>query len=132
VAGSISGIRFYKGPTNTGTHVGDLWTSGGTLLASATFTNEGASGWQQVSFAAPVAIQANTVYVASYHTNAGNYAVDEAYFAASGVDNPPLHALASGASGGNGLYTYSAASAFPTQTFNAENYWVDVVFSPTP
>jgi hypothetical protein len=31
--GEITGIRFYKGPTNTGTHVGDLWSSTGTLLA---------------------------------------------------------------------------------------------------
>ena len=33
-SGSITGIRFYKGSTNTGTHVGSLWTSTGTLLAS--------------------------------------------------------------------------------------------------
>ena len=46
--GTIIGIRFYKGPQNTGTHTGDLWTTSGTLLASATFTNETASGWQQV------------------------------------------------------------------------------------
>ena len=130
--GVISGIRFYKGPTNTGTHVGSLWTSTGQLLASATFSNETASGWQQVSFASPVAITANTTYVASYHSNAGNYAVNEAYFASTGIDNPPLHALANGTSGGNGVYLYSAASAFPSQTYNAENYWVDVVFSTTP
>ena len=59
-AGYITGIRFYKASTNTGTHVGNLWTSTGTLLATATFTNETASGWQQVNFATPVAITANT------------------------------------------------------------------------
>src|SRR5439155_16590810 len=26
-AGTINGIRFYKGPQNTGTHVVDLWSS---------------------------------------------------------------------------------------------------------
>ena len=40
----------------------------GTLLASATFTNESASGWQQVNFSNPVPITAGTTYVASYHT----------------------------------------------------------------
>ena len=55
VAGYITGIRFYKGPSNTGTHVGHLWTASGALLATATFTNETASGWQQVNFANPVA-----------------------------------------------------------------------------
>jgi hypothetical protein len=92
VAGYITGLRFYKGPTNTGTHVGSLWSGGGTLLARATFTGESASGWQQVLFAAPVPIAANTLYVASYHTNVGQYAQDIGYFSAAGVDSGPLHA----------------------------------------
>src|SRR5262249_8592283 len=32
VGGYVSGIRFYKGPGNTGTHVGNLWSSTGQLL----------------------------------------------------------------------------------------------------
>src|SRR4029077_4721782 len=44
VAGHITGIRFYKGPGNTGTHVGNLWSAGGTKLATVTFTGESASG----------------------------------------------------------------------------------------
>ncbi len=55
VAGTITGVRFYKGAGNTGTHVGNLWTPTGTLLATATFTGETASGWQQVTLATPVA-----------------------------------------------------------------------------
>ena len=129
VAGTITGIRFYKASANTGTHVGNLWSSTGTKLATVTFTNETASGWQQMIFSTPVAITANTVYVASYHANAGHYSADVNYFATAGVDNPPLHALANGVSGGNGVYAYGASSAFPTQTWNAANYWVDVVFS---
>ena len=74
-SGYISAVQFYKLPLNTGTHVGSLWSSTGTLLAQATFTNETASGWQQMAFATPVALTANSVYVASYHTNVGNYAV---------------------------------------------------------
>src|SRR5438445_13335571 len=31
--GYITGIRFYKSTGNTGTHVGNLWSSGGALLA---------------------------------------------------------------------------------------------------
>ena len=37
--------------------------------------------------------------------------------------------LADGVSGGNGVYRYGTASVFPNNTFNSENYWVDVVFS---
>src|SRR5262249_11654351 len=44
VTGTIRGIRFYKGPNNTGTHVGSLWTRNGQLLAQATFTAETATG----------------------------------------------------------------------------------------
>ncbi len=131
-AGNISGIRFYKASTNTGTHVGNLWTSTGTLLATATFTNETASGWQQVNFATPVAIAANTVYVASYHANSGHYSCDQNYFASTGVDAPPLHLLATGVSGNNGVYAYGSSSVFPSQGWNSSNYWVDVVYSANP
>jgi hypothetical protein len=130
VAGSITGIRFYKSSANTGAHVGNLWTNTGALLATATFAGETASGWQQVNFATPVAIATGAVYVASYHVNTGHYSEDDNYFSAAGVDNPPLHALANGVSGGNGVYAYSASSVYPNQTWSAANYWVDVVFQP--
>ena len=65
--GYITGIRFYKSAANTGTHIGALWTSTGTQLATGTFTNETASGWQQLNFAQPVPVRANTTYVASYY-----------------------------------------------------------------
>jgi hypothetical protein len=129
--GVISGIRFFKGSTNTGTHVGSLWTANGQLLAQATFSGESATGWQQVNFATPVSISAGTHYVASYHTNTGHYAGDNYYFFNSGFDNPPLHALKNGEDGGNGVYVYSANSAFPTNTYKSSNYWVDVVYSPS-
>ena len=127
-SGFITGIRFYKGVKNTGTHVGNLWSSTGTLLASATFTGESASGWQQVNFSPPVAITANTVYVASYFSPTGDFAVDRNYFNVA-TTNPPLQALQNGASGPNGVYNYGSSSAFPTTSFSASNYWVDVVFS---
>jgi hypothetical protein len=130
VAGTITGIRFYKGTGNTGTHIGNLWTSNGTKLASATFTNETASGWQQVTFATPVTIAANTVYVASYFAPNSHYADDDHYFAPAGVDNGPLHALQDGVSGSNGVYRYGSTSGFPTTGYLATNYWVDVMFTP--
>jgi WD40 repeat protein len=129
-AGSVTGIRFYKGTGNTGTHVGNLWTTGGQLLATATFTNETATGWQQVNFSSPVSVAANTVYVASYFAPNGHYAADKGYFANSGVDNPPVHLLQDGVSGGDGVFTYSTSSTFPSSTYQSTNYWVDVVFMP--
>ena len=129
VAGTITGIRFYKGSLNTGTHIGSLWNLSGTRLGTATFQNETASGWQQVNFSTPVAITANTTYVASYFAPNGRYAFDEFGFT-NGVDNAPLRGLSDSEAVGNGVYLYGAASAYPNQTYHAANYWVDVVFMP--
>jgi Domain of unknown function (DUF4082)/Bacterial Ig-like domain/Bacterial Ig domain len=129
VNGNITGLKFYKGPQNTGTHVGTLWSSSGQQLGQVTFTGETASGWQQANFATPVPITANTVYVASYHTNVGKYSVTENYFTNAGIDKPPLHLLRNGENGGNGVYDYSANPVFPTSSYASSNYWVDVIFS---
>ena len=82
VSGSVTGIRFYKASTNTGTHIGSLWSASGTLLGSATFTNETASGWQQASFSSPIQITANTTYVAAYLAPKGHYSDTSSGFAA--------------------------------------------------
>ena len=127
--GYITGVRFYKASTNTGTHVGHLWTSTGTPLGSATFTGETVAGWQMVLFATPIPVVANTTYIASYFAPAGHYSGDSNFFATAGVDNPPLHALANGVAGPDGVYLYSPTGGFPTATNQASNYWVDVVYN---
>ncbi len=130
VPGFVTGVRFYKDPADTGPHAGHLWTAGGAPLADAAFTGETASGWQEVHFATPVLVAANTTYVASYHTASG-YPQDLGYFTAAGVDRPPLHALRDGADGPNGVYKYGASpGAFPDQGVQGSNYYVDVVFRP--
>lgn len=121
VGGFITGIRFYKSAGNTGPHVANLWSADGTLLASATFTSESQSGWQTVNFAQPVAIQAHTTYTASYHTNHGNYGQDIGFFANGGLDTGVLHGL-------GGVYQYGSGGFPTTQSWQASNYWVDVVF----
>ncbi len=127
VAGYITGIRFYKTAGNTGTHTGTLWTTAGANLGTVTFTGESASGWQEALFDQPIAIDADTTYVASYHTTVGYYAIGTS-FASAGVDSPPLHALQDGVDGANGVYVYSDGGVFPTDTFDSSNYLVDVVF----
>ena len=128
VAGNITGIRFYKGAGNTGTHIGLLYNNAGTLLAQAAFSGETASGWQQVTFPG-VPISPNTTYMAAFFSSTG-YALNNYFFGSNGVDNPPLHALQSGVDGANGASSYGSAPAFPSSGFSAANYWVDVVFTP--
>jgi hypothetical protein len=128
VSGLVRGIRFYKSGSNTGTHVGQLWSSTGVLLGQATFVNETASGWQEVQFSNPVTVSANVTYIASYHSSLGGYSSTTGYFSAATTANGPLRALANGEEGGNGLYRYSSSPAFPNSSYQGSNYWVDVVF----
>lgn len=121
--GRITGMRFYKGPTNTGLHVGTLWSATGQQLARAIFTHETASGWQYVSFSTPVNVTTGTTYVASYHTSAGNYSATANTFAGP-LDRPPLHVPTQGS-----VWAYGDGG-FPTNSSN-HNYWVDVYFQPT-
>src|SRR5580692_554087 len=125
VSGTITGIRFYKSSANIGTHVGRLWSPTGALLASVTFTGETASGWQQANFSTPVAITANIVYVASYGLTIGHFSANWNYFATSGFNNAPLHALRTP----DGVY--GTLGTYPMNTHQAASYWVDVVFKAT-
>ncbi len=126
-AGNVTAIRFYKSAADGGPHTGSLWSSSGQLLGQVTFTGETTSGWQQANLPAPVAIAANTWYVVSYHTSGGSYYGDSGYFATQGQTNGHLYAARDGESGANGLYIYSSAVAFPTQTYNSSSYWADIV-----
>jgi hypothetical protein len=128
VDGYISGLKYYKGVGAQGTHIGNLWNSNGTKLATATFTGETASGWQTVTFANPIAIKANTIYVVSYYSPHGDFVFSNNYFT-SNVINGPITALASTASQLNGVYAYGSSSTFPTQSYQARNFWADVIFS---
>jgi Domain of unknown function (DUF4082) len=125
VPGRVTGVRFYKGPRNTGTHVGNLWSSTGTKLATVTFTNETASGWQQANFSSAISIAANTTYVISYHAPRGYYAIDQNY-SWSTLTAGSLRASGSSA----GVYAYGSSPRFPNAAWNRSNYWVTPVFSP--
>jgi Domain of unknown function (DUF4082)/Bacterial Ig domain len=130
-AGFINGVRFYKTTGNNGIHIGELYAADGTKLASATFNGESATGWQNVSFSAPVAITANTTYIAAYFSPAGTYTGTANYFTTAVVNNP-LTGLADGTDGPNGVYQYTATAAFPTSSSGLKsNYWVDALFSTT-
>jgi hypothetical protein len=129
VNGAVTGVRFYKGSTDSTTHTGTLWSSTGTLLATGTFTGGTASGWQTLNFSSPVAINANTTYVVSTHSG-GPYYASAGYFTPAGFDTPPLHALKDGVDGPDGVFVYGAGGVFPNLANSGANYWVDVMFVP--
>lgn len=125
VGGTVNGVRFYKGSADSGVHVGHLWSSGGQLLATAIFTGETASGWQEAHFLPAVPIAAGTHVVASYHTTTG-FSWTEGYYATQ-RDAAPLHVPA-----GGGVYAWgpSRDPIFPNQRYHDSSYWVDVDFRP--
>ena len=133
VTGEVTGVLFYKQRGTSGTNVGHLWSSNGTLLASATFTKESSSGWQEVSFATPVAIEANTIYTVSYDNGSPLFYYESQYFAKGGVTNGNLTAPAYTDINNNvldnGVYDYGGD--FPVASQYYANFWVDVVFSPS-
>jgi hypothetical protein len=127
--GFIVGARFYKDAANTGLHVAKLYSASGTLLASAAFNNETSSGWQQVSFATPVSVSANTTYIISYFSASGEYSYGSTNFS-SRITRGPIQGLAEGEDGSNGLLM--SGDVFPTESpFFARNYLVDAIFNTT-
>ncbi|MBB5139900.1 methionine-rich copper-binding protein CopC [Thermocatellispora tengchongensis] len=128
--GYVNGIRFYKGPGNTGTHTGTLWNANGGEIVTGTFSDESTQGWQELLFPSPVGIDKNTTYVVSYHAPNGRYAATYNGLA-SQVTASPLRAPASGSISGNGVYRYGPR-AFPNSSWAATNYYVDVIFTKVP
>ena len=123
VDGTISGLRFYKADSAAATYTINLWSASGSRLATATVSLPSGTGWREASFSSPVAIKAGTTYVASFFTSRGAYASTPSYFR-SRYDSGSLHVPANG-----GVFVYGSRSAFPNQTYNASNYWVDVAFN---
>lgn len=119
--GTLTAVRFLKARGAGDSHPVNVWSARGARLATVTSTNESRSGWQEVKLPTPVRIEAGQVYIVSYHTS--RYRATQRYFMAA-VRSGPLST-----SGMAGVYAYGNGG-FPTSTWQASNYWVDVVFAP--
>ncbi|HSA52168.1 MAG TPA: DUF4082 domain-containing protein [Yinghuangia sp.] len=126
--GFIKAVKFYKSAANTGPFTVSLWNTAGNRIAGVDNVHLTGSGWKTVTLASPVAVTANTTYIASYHTMSGNYAYANNYFAGQSAGNAKIVAPASTAGAPNGVYKYASSTTFPTDTYQASNYWVDVLF----
>jgi len=133
VNGTITGIRFYKSANNTGSHTGAIYNNSGTIQGTAvTFSGETASGWQEQNFGTGISVTANTTYVAAVYMPVGHYSADLAYFATSNYISGYLTAPMDNPAGDrNGIYYAGSPLTFPTSTYNANHYWVDVKFTPS-
>lgn len=130
-------LRFWRADTSiVGPIAGRIYTvtdaSSGTALAGTdvTFTLSG-TGWQSAAFTAPVALTSGQRYRAvcqfptnysatSHYWDSGDGAAD----LVNGLLTAPNTAHATG--GDQGSFTVSGTLAYPTNSFNAASYWVDV------
>ncbi len=119
--GEIRAIRFWKDLYERGTHVGRIWSATGTQLATVTFDNETASGWQQQALPTPLRIQTNVEYMVSVNTASGFYVATND--SASQLRNGNLASVVES----NGRY--GPVGAYPAQSFRSSNYFRDVVFA---
>ena len=130
--GLVTELRYWRGAedaSDTDVRTLHLWDASGAVLGSvAVESAPGQSGWQIGTLAAPVEIEAGATYLASYGTEQ-NYVASAGFFEAAweGPDGL-LRAPASGVVSGNGVLASGGTGLFPTQTYNASNYWVDVTF----
>jgi len=125
VDGTITAIRHWKSNSETGAHVGRIWSESGTLLASVPFTGEGPKGWQVQALPTPLAISGGTTYVVSVNINS-HYPMTLSGLASSVVRGD----LSTVADGVNGVYNTTPGS-FPTSSSNNPNYFRDVLFKRT-
>jgi hypothetical protein len=115
-------IRYYRDSSETGTHVGRVWSSTGTLVASVTFTGETSSGWQTQALATPLTLTVGQTYVVSVGFNA--FFVMTNLGLQSQLSNGPISTDVT--LGKNGVVG-SSAGVFPTASYQSSNYFVDAV-----
>ncbi len=129
--GYVSELSYFRSAVDAGdtdTRTLNLWTAAGVRLGQITVTStSGATGWQVGTLATPIAIDANVTYIVSYGTT-DNYAYTSNWFATAHASSD---GVLSGLTGNNGVFSTSGPGAFPSQTYNSTNYWVDVTFRHT-
>lgn len=131
VAGSVTGLRYWKGTSGAETRTLNLWRwnggESGTNLGSVSVSpGSGVTGWVTGMLASPVALTVGQFYTASFgKASAQSYAADQFYFSSArtnGVLTMPVDA---------GVFSYLDVGAFPFGSFNGSAYYADVIFQPS-
>ena len=133
VAGYITGVRFYKGPGNTGTHVGHLWTSSGHAAGDRHLhRRDGAAAGSRS--ASPRRWRSRPTPPTSPPTTRpiGRYSRSSNYFAARRDRQRAAARACRTARRRQRRLPLRQRRRLPDQTYQSENYWVDVVFTTGP
>ncbi|OPZ49075.1 MAG: Endoglucanase C precursor [Bacteroidetes bacterium ADurb.BinA104] len=121
-SGVISAIRVYKVGASTPTFTVTIWERSNLTvpLAETTYTCDTTEGWKTITFPEPVAIEANTEYVASYYSSINYF---YAYTLLGGFPRT------SGPLSSPGVCYRDPVTPRGTWTEWSANYWLDVVFN---
>ena len=126
VAGTITGMLYYRGDAAMNNPTGAIWTLAGTKLADVAFPASPPLGWVEAAVNPPLAVASNTLYVAGAFFGAGRSSSDDNRYATA-VTNGNLVGVATSESPNN-VYDYGAALVFPTLSGNGANDGLDVRF----
>lgn len=128
INGYITKIRYYKTAGESGSHTGRIWYSkpggGGDLLASVVFTNETATGWQEMPLATPLLITTGNIYLVSVNANL-TFAYEPL-----GLVTPIINCYLSTPDILNNGFYHPIPGTYPNLSDNKPNYYRDVVFEP--
>ena len=129
--GSIAGLRFYKAAANTGTHVGTLYSSTGTARRAGDVHGR----------------ERNRLADREVRLAGRDHGGHDLRRQLPGAERSLLGdrrgvqlraarqrrrcTRLPTATSQNGVYAYSGTAAFPVSSYNATNYWVDVLFAPS-
>jgi hypothetical protein len=129
VAGKAVGLRYYKPQRWKAAtpSAATLWSSDGQVLARRKIEPVQGTGWQRVTFKAPVTLSPKSRYVVSVHTRGkGIHAATPGVFG-KGRHNAQLRAPGDN----NGVTVVSSSPRFPTDPARRDaSFWVDVRFVP--
>jgi hypothetical protein len=125
-AAQASKIRFWKAASEANTeHIGSIWDAAGNKLASVIFPATTTSGWQEAALSAPLTLQVGADYIVSVSIQS-HFAVSSLLRTQSlSCNSGQLTAPFSTTSAPNGVY--GSKGNFPTQTYNGNFYFVDLV-----
>lgn len=140
---TLTGIWFYSasGAASLPSTIGLYAVSGTSLVHSETPSWSGAagSGWVKATFASPPSLTSGAAYkgcVLDASPGGNWYSATSHYWdtgsGSSGITSGPDLSAPNNAGGSGGQDTLNTGStiAYPSSSFNAANYWVDVEVTP--
>ncbi len=121
------GDPLLQGRRQHGTHTGSLWSATGTRLADRHLRDETATGWQTAMLATPVAVTGRQAYVVVLLRAPGPLRATRRL-----LRQPVDHRRPDGPGGRQRPLPLRRGGGFPAYSWDATNYFVDVVFERAP